>query len=183
MQNIVILATCILIFVLGACALAPKKANLQQRFPLGMVTNDYGVLSEDDLNFYEMNGQPNPLGGEITNFAYWICAPTSHIRFKCNDFGRPNDINEEHLGEPEIFIHDKTKRYHFAGRRAFPIQGCVEKVDLWNALASMQNHLCVSGYQAGPETNSNGLIEFTFVYDRIKSHSGCDSWFDGGCQN
>lgn len=168
------------IFCFLSCTSVPRTA-LQRQFPYGMVTDDYGILSKEDLQHYAADGYPHPLGGEVAHFGYWICAPVKQVTFRCRDFGK--EITNEHNGEAEILIQTTSADYHFGGRHAFPIEGCHYKANLWKKMVAKQSHVCVSGEQAGAAEKINDKLTYGFIYDRIKTQKACDSWFDDGCKN
>ncbi|MGE0632176.1 MAG: hypothetical protein AB7O96_07190 [Pseudobdellovibrionaceae bacterium] len=174
-----IISPFIIIFLLG-CTTSPKTF-LQKKYPEGMLTQDFGILSEEDLKHYYNNGDPHRLGERFSNFGYWICAPISQVNFSCDDFGK-NEDDGEHYGEAEIKIRADIARYEFGGRHALPIEGCWGRVQDWKKLTRHQSHVCVSGYEAGPKMEEKVPV-YGFVYDRIKTKSGCDDWFDQNCKN
>lgn len=168
------------IFFLSACA-SSNKTPLHKQFPYGLLTDDFGILSKDDLMHYQLDGKPHPIGEKVEHFIYWVCAPTEKVKFQCQDFGPESPT--EHYGETEIFIQDVDVSYEFGGRRAFPIEGCRAKVDIWKNLSKGQSHICVAGEQAGSGRKENGRFIYSFVHDRVQTKLGCESWFEDGCKN
>ena len=178
MQKIVLII--LFVFQLLNCTSRPKSP-MQKSYPHAMITNDYGIVSESDLRFSYEEGNPNPLGGEITNFIYWICTKKENFRFNCHEMG-PSDLIE-HNADVEISIIDEKISYHFSGRRAIPFQGCLEWVKEWNKMLENDSHACVAGNHAMEEYHPDGKREFRFIYERFKTKDKCTSWFLDHCSN
>ena len=104
------------------------NSALKQKYPHGLLTEDYGILDDNDLEADAKNNKPYPY--DINKFqpAYmrWQCFPTKNTKFtydkwKGNDpWGSETKIVE--MCAYSFYAQDGNISHSYSGRRAFYIE-------------------------------------------------------------
>jgi hypothetical protein len=65
-----------------AVCLAAKK-----RYPYSLITDDYGILNEEDLRHYNKISRPKPFSEKEIGGFYWQCFPCELVSMNLEDMG------------------------------------------------------------------------------------------------
>ncbi len=160
------------------------------RYPYGLLTDDFGIVSEDDLAVDTWRGIPHPYeeSGSNGGYPYWSCFParqtsTSYETWRAADpMGRADRIVT--LCSLEFVAENETEIHRFVGRRAYPIEQCRYFKAEWKRITHGRPYVCFNAYggEAEPrKAREEGKTEKVWTWDRIKTKSGCMSYFDGEC--
>jgi hypothetical protein len=181
---------CILIFLF---AVLPYRidaggATLGQKYPYSILTNDYGILNEMDLNTHKDGTNPPPfLPKEGFGYIYWQCFPRDYLSINLEDLGYSSeDIGwNENYGDLKITVSNKTGTSHeYVMRRSWTVSGYEKRFDLWIKLMKGEKYVCL----AGRFINRKDKVEhgkkhhiYSWVFEKLKTKKGCDSYFDDEC--
>jgi hypothetical protein len=149
----------------------------------GLLTNDYGILNEKDLKINSCIAWPAPFQDPPLNFAfsYWQCFEKNHINVECEVGGY--DEHEKSRMAMLVILGKRIEGIHeFISRRPIPLSSCKAFVRDWRKLTRKQAHVCVSGSEPIKETR-NGKPVWNWTFGRYKTKLGCDSYFQGECDN
>lgn len=150
-----------------------------KNYPHGLLTDDYGVLTEDDLWINTVIGIPSPFSDTSTGYQYWQCFKHSHIKLRCIDLGVDDD--NVLLGDFEISVDTGKVLHEYGGRRGYDIQVCKDRLKVWQTLINGQYAVCFSGYAVSSQAPRNGRRTQTWIFGRLKTKAGCSSYFEGDC--
>ena len=166
---------------------------LKQKYPDGLLTEDYGILDENDLGADAKNNKPYPY--DINKFqpAYmrWQCFPTKDTKFtyekwKGNDpWGSETKIVE--MCAYSFYAQNGNISHSYSGRRAYRIEFCKDLQKKWEQLTTNEPYVCLNG---SPDSTLKEvkkskvfLYEKNWTWNQFKTKKGCYYYFQGGCIN
>ncbi len=158
------------------------KENLRQKYPDGLLTDDFSILSEADLIHDINNGNSRPYKIKEMQPGYyrWQCFPTKDVAYRYDTWK-----NNDPMGSSEIIVslcmfgvHVKSKKLQhlYVDRRARRLEFCQELNTKWKKLTKDQTYLCLNGEPHGLEGS-----EVSWTWNKIKTHKGCASLFGDDC--
>jgi hypothetical protein len=176
----------------GSCAFAQssdKDAEFLRKYPYGLQTPSYGVLSEDDLQIDALRVAPGPPGQNGVFFGHnrWQCFPRSNIKFiyrtwRGNDGMGPSDVIVTMCAYDFIgTLNGETQVY--GARRAHPVDRCRFIARAWKKLTRGEPYVCLNGEGGGLDESSSkpGSKERVWIWDKFKTRKGCHSLFGRYC--
>ncbi len=183
MQKIIyFFVTFLLNYLAGCSSLQTKHLNeIKIKFPYGLIGNNYGILSEDDLatntcNVTEVEPFPPK---DISPYPYWQCYLAKDVSMICDDSGFDDD-EKAIMSILDLSVRSKEGAHDYLTRRAIRMDSCQYFQKELERLTKNEPHICVSGefweysYEDGKEI---GIWSF----DKFKTTKGCSSYFDGDC--
>ena len=79
----------------------------------------------------------------------------------------------------------KTEHHNYGFRHAWDLASCIETLNIWKKLSENQEAICLLGVPAGkPELekiNGKLILVHGWVWERIKTKKGCNSYNEGEC--
>ncbi len=149
-------------------------AELKSKFPLGLIGDDYGILTTEDLALNSCRLKPVPfVPGATRSFEYWICFESKNILPSCYDTRYTNE--EGHLGWVYVDAHNSEMSYSFAEHRAWDIKDCRNFVKTLKKIMKGTSHACVSGSDITKEIkNKKSKYERSGFLHRFKTLKGCE---------
>ncbi len=167
------------IFCLKNAAAEPEKKPW-------LLTNDYGILSKDDIATTNIdNDHPIPINTPEEKYLYkhWQCFPAKQVTLQCRSW--PDDEPGRFACDADIWVHTDTEHHNYGFRHAWDLDSCNKSVKIWKRLAKNQDTICLLGLPAGDakqeKVNGKLLHVHGWVWDRIKTKKGCDSYWKGEC--
>ena len=165
------------------------SAAIKKKYPYTLLTNDYGILNDLDLDTRKSGVNPAPFlpkEGEGIGYIYWQCFPRDRVSLSLEDIGYSSeDIGgDENYGSLSISVSSESGLHKYCMRRMWPVSGYEERFNLWIRLMKDQKYVCFSGGFFGKEDSMiNGKKQKTYswVFDKIKTKKGCDSYFERDC--
>ncbi len=167
-------------------AYAFAKSDFKSNYPHGLLTDDYGILQEIDLEADAKDVvQTYPYNIHAFRSAYrrWQCFPVQDVSFsvetwKDNDPMGAHDIIVD-LCLFSIEIKNSRPTHFYSGRRAYRLSYCNELKKTWNKLTSEEKYVCLNG-----EPGSLIHSEKSWTWNKFKTFKGCESyWEDSNCTN
>jgi hypothetical protein len=158
--------------VFAVCLAAKKK------YPYSLITDDYGILNEEDLRHYNKISRPKPFSEKERGGFYWQCFPRELVSMTLEDMGyssedwgftdTASDLNIKIYIKPNI-IH------HYYTRRAYPLGVYQKNFTRWHKLMAKQKYVCFLGEYDGKENKIEGGIPrevYNWTFEKIKTKKG-----------
>ena len=186
---LVILCSCIFSLTTNAMNIA-----LKQKYPNTVLTNDYGILNEIDLDSH-LDGVKHPpkFSKKSKVFIYWQCFPRNSVRVTLQDLGySPEDDDESDIkynGENEAALTIYASRddhvvhkYIVWGR--LPVSLAENKFNEYLKIMKNERYVCLAGSYTENQTQivkgiKQQINEWAFV--KMKTHKGCIAYHKDGC--
>ena len=147
--------------------------ELKSKFPYGLLTDDYGILTKSDLAINDCIATPIPFTDQSISYPYWKCFETKDITLKCEIDDIPDEY-EGILGLLVVTIIDSQRVNEYIGRRKEPVKECKDRViDLKKVLKNTQ-HACISGSFIRNEIHPPKKVEMAWVFEKMKTKKGCE---------
>src|SRR5271155_4356910 len=133
----------------------------KNKYPYQLLTEDYGILNENDLAIYASGipAAPRPFSEKNINANnYWQCFPRDNISIIFRDTGSSSEDFgwKDTIADLEIKIPIKPGIYHEYGMRRVETFGDYQKIfNRWHHLMKKENYVCL----AGSFVNKNQRIE------------------------
>jgi len=178
---------CILILVFTLILGVSHKANginasIKKKYSNVLLTDDYGILNENDLASYTWEVKPPPFWVAVKNELprnYWQCFPRERIAVIIEDF----DL-EGSCTELTITARSDEVKHEYYMRRPTDISNAKEIFDYWRKLAKNEKYVCLAGEFSREREiidDNKRLKKYYWVFEKIKTKKGCDSYFAGCC--
>lgn len=148
--------------------------KLKLKFPNGLLSDDYGILSLNDLALNACRLKPPPfVPGATDSYEYWICFENKNILPTCDDEGV--DETEGHIGRVNVEVRNQEITYQFFEPRPWPIRDCRNFVKDLKKIMKGTSHACISASSiAKEEENERGQMERIGFLHRFKTLKGCE---------
>lgn len=163
--------------------------DAQEKYPKVLLTQDYGILSQADLAAYTLDVKPAIFSGEIgKNYDYWQCFPRANVTITLRDKGYSSeDIgNIENYGDLFINTWSRDGRSNeYSMRRPLVIDDEEIIFKKWQKLMKNEKYVCLAGSmgRAEKKIKKNKLhIKYAWIFEKIKTLKGCDSYFTDQCE-
>lgn len=148
--------------------------KLKSKFPNGLLSDDYGVLTLNDLALNACRLKPPPfIPGATHSYQYWICFESKSVLPTCHDEGV--DETEGHIGRVYIEVFHQEMFYRFFEQRPWPIRDCSSFVKDLKKIMKGTSHACISASSiTKEEKNNRGQMERIGFLHRFKTRKGCE---------
>lgn len=150
--------------------------RLKSRYPYGLIGDDYGLLTEEDLAVNTCNtSELTPFSGDRNMaYPYWQCFPVKNTKMECDHAGYDPTIKKE-TGYLEIDAKNENGLQSYLARDAMDMRDCRKYLLGWKQKTQDQEHVCVSGSYGGFSGIRDGRKETDWVFDKFKTSKGCES--------
>lgn len=148
--------------------------KLKSKFPNGLLTDDYRVLTLNDLALNACRLKPPPfIPGATQFYQYWICFENKNVLPTCDDEGV--DETEGHIARVNIEARNQEMIYQFFEHRPWPIRDCRSFVKDLKKIMKDTSHACISASGiTREEKNERGQMERIGFLHRFKTRKGCE---------
>ncbi len=157
--------------------------KLNQSFPFGLLTVDYGILDRLDLKINTCIAKPTPFSknDKISPYPYWQCFEVKNSRMDC-ERGK-YDPHEEALMSMLVLVGERDgERHEFISRRPISLNSCKLYQKDWQKFTRQEKYVCVSGADHSMEIQ-DGKRVWIWIFGRYKTKKGCDSYFADECNS
>jgi hypothetical protein len=181
MQKVVLLVPHILLI----CFLSTKGTFAADKTS-SLLTDNYGILTKSDVessNRDRIKPVPNYENAQGTGYRYWQCFSRKEVSLKCRSW--ESDEAGHFIGDADIRVSTGREIHEYGFRRAWDLSLCENHLKIWKQLAQGQDAICLLGEPAGIERrNKEGKSTLVkgWVWDRLKTKKGCDSYFGDECR-
>ena len=171
----------LMFYLLSSLALGARSSHLEElksNYPYGLLSDDYGILTLDDLAVSACTAHPTPISSTSHSYQYWQCFESKNILFDCDSSGIP-DKHEGVMGLVVVKSSSPNTQHDYIERRLWPIKECKNFLrDAANILKGTQ-YACISGSFIENEKDQLGHLTTSWVFDRLKTKKGCEGH---GCE-
>lgn len=147
---------------------------LKTQFPYGLLGDDYGILTVNDLALNACIFKPEsfPPPDFISPYEYWQCFDTKSISLSCGSSGVP-DEHEGMMGLVIVRAFANQVKHRYIEHRPWPIDECRSLLKRLTALMKNSRNACISGSFIYSEVNKAGVKTSNWIFDRFKTSKGC----------
>jgi hypothetical protein len=175
-RNLINESSLFLLFFISSFAFAATNnhlAELNAKFPFGLLGDDYGVLTVNDLAINACDAVPKPFNADnhYEPYEYWQCFESKAISFDCDSSGIP-DENEGVMGLVVVKASTGQERHEYIEHRLWPIKDCRRFLRDAATLLRGSEYACVSGSFNKKALSGARLTSWQF--ERIKTKKGCE---------
>lgn len=172
----------LLILLLFFFTTLSRPISLREKYPDGLLTDDYGILNDADLLKEIKNGTPRPYDKTQFQPGYnrWQCFSLKNVKFgyekwRDSDPGGPYGVIVD-MCDFYFDVRQNKIRNYYHDRRARRLEYCQGVEKIWIELTKKQTHVCICGDASSTE---DGETFWTWI--KYKTKLGCDSLFEGEC--
>lgn len=150
-------------------------AELKSKFPYGLLGDDYGVLTLNDLAINACGVVPRPFNSNshYYPYEYWQCFESKTLSFDCDS----NGIPDEHEGVMGLIVVKASMngvQHEYLERRFWPIKDCKGFLKDAAAILKGTQYACISGSFIENEKGPSAPPSTSWLFDRIKTKKGCE---------
>ncbi len=155
---------------------------LNREFPYGLLTNDFGILSNQDLKTNTCIAEPKPFSVENRPipYPYWQCFETKDMKMDC-ERGKYDSDAKTVMSMLVVSGLRDGELHEFISRRPIALKTCRLYQREWRKLMKDEKYGCVSGADGDKEIKDTKTV-WVWIFGRYKTKKGCDSYFDGECE-
>jgi hypothetical protein len=179
--------TKILLLLISLLILSSKTIAIsldsKKKYPYTLLTNDYGVLNEQDLARYTRTMPPRPFTLENSGaYNYWQCFPRDKISVSLEDMGYSTEDYgwSDTLAELKIRVYVTSRIIHeYQMRAVWPVVDYEERFKLWHKLMAGQKYVCFAGsFGSKKEKIEDDIprVIYEWTFEKIKTKKGSDSY-------
>lgn len=169
----------LLCFILSSNVLSVTLVA-KKKFPFSLITDDYGILNEEDLGHYTKIFIPKPFTEKDTGGFYWQCFPRELIEMTLEDMGYSSEDWgwSDTASDIKISVYVKPTVIHeYFMRRAYPLFTNQKKFIRWHKLMDKQKFVCLAGEfgRKSFEVREGVPREvYDWTFEKIKTKNGDD---------
>ena len=186
------------LLIIGIC-LFPLTVNalnvsLEQKYPNTVLTNDYGILNEIDLDSH-LDGVKHPpiFSKKSTPYIYWQCFPRDSVTVSFEDLGySPEDDDEsdvkyngENKSRLTITGYGKERVFHqYIVQGRSPITPTEERFNQYLKIMQGEPYVCLAGSYMENETRiirGEKQQVHGWAFEKMKTGKGCEAYHTNGC--
>lgn len=154
--------------------------ELKASFPEALLTDDYGILTKEDLRINSCIANPSPFSeNTTTSYPFWQCFLLSNTQMTCEGHKYDSD-SRTRVSLLVISAKRDGESHEFISQRTLPVESCQLFLNDWNNFIKSEKYVCVSGSFISKKV-TNGQTLFSWLFGRYKTLRGCDSYFEGEC--
>lgn len=178
------------ILVLFLCFVTTLEVNalsveIKKKYPYPLLTDDYGILTENDIAAYTWGLKPRPFTteGPSGEYTYWQCFPRELIEVTLTDTGQTaSEFGKDNIADLQIRVHVKPNLIHQYDMRArWGVMDFEKRFNKWQKIMKNENHVCLAGSFTSLEhelENAKVREIYQWTFEKMKTKRGCDSYFD-----
>lgn len=158
------------------------QSLLRGKYPHGLLTDDFGILSEEDL-LHDMkigDATPYDIKSSVSRYPRWQCFPIKEVMFKYDKWKANDPLGSSHIIVTMCYFGIEARTgeltHIYIDRRARRLEFCQAKEKEWERLIQGQTHICLNGEADHLEGKKKN---WTWV--KAKTKNGCISLFEGDC--
>lgn len=181
----------LLSFELAFALPLPETPPYSKKYPYGLITPHYGILTENDLANDTCRRRQEPYIPKKfqSGSLFWQCFPVKNVKNKYHTWkghqGQgPSTDPIITMCDLEIWAERDGDLHIFSAPRAHPVEYCRAYLREWTKLTRSQKFVCIDGENNGETTEkSNGISRFGYLWmwKKFKTKVGCYSYRKGDC--
>jgi hypothetical protein len=149
--------------------------KLRASYPYGLIGNDYGLLTEEDLAVNTCNTlELTPFSAKNMAYPYWQCFSLKDAKMECDSMGYDSVVKKE-TGYMEINASNENGVQSYLARDARDMRECKSYLQKWKEKTHGEQYVCLSGSSGAFSGIRDGRKETDWVLDKFKTRKGCVS--------
>lgn len=150
-------------------------AELKSKYPHGLLSDDYGILTLNDLAINTCGVTPKPfnIDSRYYPYEYWQCFESRTISFDCDSNGIPDEY-EGVMGLIVVKTSASGVQHEYIEHRLWPIKECKRFIKDAAHLLKGTEYACISGSFIENEKGRSGHLSSSWLFERIKTKKGCE---------
>lgn len=164
--------------LISVCAFAGASnhsAELKAKFPYGLLGDDHGILTANDLAINACIVAPKQFNADnhYYPYEYWQCFESKTISFNCDSNGVP-DEHEGVMGLVVVKASINHIQHEYFERKLWPIKDCKGFLREAAVLLKGARYACISGSFIRNEKDHSDHQSTSWAFERIKTKKGCE---------
>src|SRR5262249_35140282 len=108
-------------------------------------------------------------------YSYWQCFSLEHVKMECDSLGY-DPVVKNKMGYMVVNAHNESGIQSYLARDAMKIRDCNRYLVKWTQKTKGETFVCISGSYGAFSGMRNGRKETDWVFDKFKTHKGCESY-------
>jgi hypothetical protein len=164
--------------------------DIKQKYPYPLLTDDYGILNENDIAAYTWGLEPRPftIQGFSGVYNYWQCFPREYIEVTLTDTGATaSEFGKDTIADLLIRVRIKPDLIHqYSMRARSGAKDFKKRFNTWQRIMENQEYICLAGsflFLDHEVENGKKREIYHWFFEKIKSKNkriNCDSYL-GSC--
>ncbi|MEW6058480.1 MAG: hypothetical protein AB1540_17935 [Bdellovibrionota bacterium] len=154
------------------------------KYPYGLLTDSYGIVTEDDLAFDNSEVETTPYDpNKSLAPMYWQCFASFQVEAIYRSWPMDDDRGRPGTScAPEFYVRINGELQIYADRRGHDLAYCKEVVWAWKKLTKDMPTVCLNG-SGGFYNEEKGQGKYKlWTWEKFKTKRGCYSYFVGQCR-
>ena len=150
--------------------------QLKSHYPYGLIGDDYGILTDEDLavNTCYTSQIASFAEGKNMTYSYWQCFSLSDAQMKCDSSGY-DIVEKKETGHLEIEARNIQGMHSYLARDAMAMRDCRTYLRYWKQKTKGEKYVCISGSYGRFGGIKDGRKEMDWILDKFKTRKGCES--------
>ncbi len=144
-----------------------------QSRPIGLLTDDYGIVTKEDLDEELVRANPSPFNtNDSSIFQYWMCYKPENYQITCEATGM---VAPEYgkVGAFEFSVTAEGKTHVFGTRRNQNLGVCKKLEATIKKIFKENDVVCINASFLEKESET----QYSWILDQVKAKKGEWSWF------
>lgn len=176
--------------LLLACALSITSATAEvaknEKYPYGLLTSSYGIVTEDDLAYDALRREIKPYDPtDKIGPLRWQCFATNEIEAKYKSWRGSDGMDAWNkmftMCTFEITVRHRGELHHYSDHRAHKVGYCRDFIRAWKWITKGQKFVCLNGDGGSYDQNSKDEKYISWTWEKFKTKKGCYSYFADEC--
>jgi hypothetical protein len=160
--------------------------SAKKKYPYSLLTDDYDILSENDLGSFTWGIEQKPFSTKKPSkaYTYWQCFPRELVMVSLSDNGQSaSELGwKENVAYLEISVlMDEGIQHVYHMRSIWSIKDFQKRFNKWLKLMEREKYICLEGEFTNQEKemkNGKTWTTYGWTFEKLKTKKGCDSYFD-----
>lgn len=158
------------------------SSSALKKYPYVLLTNDYGILNENDLGDFSWGFNRHPFSQKDIGGNYWQCFPRESIEIVLKDTGSSAaEVGwRDNIAILEITVWiNPTLAHRFSMRALWSVVDFEKRFNKWRKIMNGEKYVCLAGdFVNHQHTKENGIEknEYNWIFEKMKTKKGCDSY-------
>ena len=181
-MNFIIL---LLAVALSIASASPAEWKME-KYPYGLLTPGYGIVTEDDLAYDALHREMKPYDpADNLGPLRWQCFATKDVEARYTSWRGPDGMGAWNkiytMCTFEISIRHNGELHLYGDRRAHQIEYCRDFIRSWKWITKGQEFVCLNGDGGGYEQDAENGKYKSWTWEKFKTKKSCYSYFAAEC--
>ena len=159
-----------------------SRDEIRSKYPYGILTEDYGILSEEDFRINTCIAKPEPFSEtKMSNYPIWQSFEVRDLKIYCEGNTYDPDEGSRMTSLVISMVRNKAGLQEYFIPKPMKIQECKEFIREWDNYTLNEKYICLCGSLPQVDKERGGKKVTSWVFNRFKTKKGCDSYAEGQC--